>query len=102
MTKFGYKDGLWCCKTTNSRCTKEFDGKNLYGYYGKCIGNAIPLTQQCHDNDEHTPLCNYYPTDRNRYQSIRQGHPGHPGVSNHHLPNDEVQRSFVDICNDNR
>ena len=93
MTRFGYKDGLWCCKTTNSECTVEYV-RSERNNVTKCTGNAIPLTQQCHDNFEYSPVCNYYPTDRNRYRTFWE--------QRSQMVQKQVQRSFVDICNDNR
>ena len=46
-----------------------------------CTGKAISLEEQC-PNQEEVPICNQYPNDKYR--------------------NFLAERSFIDICNDNR
>ena len=59
-------DELWCCKTTKDDCI--FEGENVI-----CLGNAIPLTQPCHNYVVNNGQCNYYPEDhwRNAYGEHR-------------------------------
>ena len=75
-TKFGHKDGLWCCKSSEEKCVR---GTN-YPYDTECHGKALTLAEQCHVKGN--PICNHYPYDIDR---------------NHRAP-----RSFLNLCQDNR
>ena len=74
-------DLKWCCKTTSNICTLEEPGK----WYSNvlCAGKIIPFTEQCHDDYDTTPTCNFHPKDNNRNY-------GSYGISH------------IDICNNNK
>ena len=78
---FGYDEALWCCKSSKASCEVEEYSKRFAGVAEvvNCVGKAIPLEQQCIDNNK---TCNYFPEDPFR----------------NHLAN----RSHIDICNDNK
>ena len=75
---------LWCCKSSNDSCkVKKYAARNSeVAEVVSCDGEAIPLTQQCFDNNKRTSTCNYFHTDpfRNFFTS----------------------RSHIDICHDNK
>ena len=48
-----------------------------------CSGNTLPLSQQCHDGDDTTPVCNYIHSNPDR-NDIYVG-----------------ERSYLDVCKDN-
>ena len=78
---FKWDEGLWCCKSSKASCEVEkyADWDSDVAEVVNCVGKAIPLEQQCIDNNK---TCNYFPEDpfRNYYAS----------------------RSHIDICNDNK
>ena len=87
ITEFSIDEGLWCCKTTQDKCTVEEYTKVLRGRDTTwknvtCQGKAISLFQQCHDTDVLAPSCNYFPDDYDR---------NHRGT-----------RSYLDGCHNNR
>ena len=47
-----------------------------------CSGKTLPLSQQCHDGDDTTPVCDYIHSNPKRFR--------------------KKTRSYLDICNDNR
>ena len=71
---------MWCCKTTEDQCTEGFYGNLI------CTGTALSLSDQCHDEANDAPSCNYYPLDEYRY----------------HYYNKKTYRSYIDLCQDNR
>ena len=79
---FGSGDNRWCCKTTNDTCTIE-QIQSGYNFIEAvtCKGKSISLNDQCSSQEE-GHFCNHYPKDEWR--------------------NAEEERSYVDICNDNR
>ena len=79
--KFGRNDSMWCCKTTEDECISEDYTTNT-----KCNGITLSLSDQCHDENNDGPSCNYYPLDRFRYRAVSP----------------MVYRSYVDLCQDNR
>ena len=86
LQEFGFNDGLWCCKSTAENCKvveSDFDGdpKTV-----KCTGKKLELSQQCHDQDPNTPICNHYGDDKFRNGHVEYG----------------AKRSHLNICNDNR
>ena len=48
-----------------------------------CSGKTLPLSQQCHDGDDTTPVCNYIHSNPDR-NDIYIG-----------------ERSYLDVCKDN-
>ena len=77
-------DNKWCCKTTIEECKMESTPSLIN--VTNCIGKAISLQEQCQNNKMNLDVCNHYPYDPLRNQE---------GVLH-------IERSFVDICNDNR
>ena len=55
-------------------------GKFKYVKGVTCSGKTLPLSQQCHDGDDTTPVCNYIHSTPYR--------------------NDD-KRSYLDVCKDN-
>ena len=82
-TKFGHKDGLWCCKSPEKKCERGTRTRD-YPYHTKCHGKAITLAEQCHVKGN--PICNHYPADESRNIAANGGTP----------------RSFLNLCQDNR
>ena len=85
---FRFDEGLWCCKSSQNKCTVE---KNTnYDYVAnpyhnppldaKCHGKVLPLAEQC--NVAGNSTCNHYPSD--------------------HWRNWLAPRSFLNLCQDNR
>ena len=57
-----------------------------------CIGNTINLSEQCDSSPKNIETkCNYYPWDQYRN-----------GFNNQNGYNNQIIRSFFDICDDNR
>ena len=79
---FDIRDGYWCCKTSTEECTAE-DSGNRTQLYKKvtCIGNQLKLSQACLIDNIKQPVCNHYPSDKER---------------------DGLFRSYIDLCGDNR
>ena len=82
--EFGYKDGLWCCKSSQGICTIE---ERYYDGAAKvvtCHGSqALDLKNQCHTKSSTTSgVCNHYPSDKYR--------------------NWDAKRSYLDLCLDDR
>ena len=91
ITEFSIDEGLWCCKTTQDKCTVEEYTKVLRGRDTTwknvtCQGKAISLSQQCHDADDLTPSCNYFPEDFWRNSGTnKQTHYLSGGTRSHYL-----------------
>ena len=49
-----------------------------------CSGKTLPLSQQCHDGDDTTPVCNYIHSN-----PIRNPYSGYIN-----------KRSYLDVCKD--
>ena len=75
-------DNKWCCKTTTEECKWESE------WDASCIGKAISLEEQCPNYEMSGDVCNHHPHDP--FRNVM-------GTSEKHL-----ERSFIDICNDNR
>ena len=82
-TEILFKSQKWCCRYGKEDCI--IDNYSVYDNKVKvksvtCSGKALPLSQQCHDGDDTTPVCNYIHStpDRNKYG-----------------------RSYLDVCKDN-
>ena len=90
-TSFMSNDGKWCCRYGKEDCMID---KYDYGYGVKsvtCSGKTIPLSEQCHDGDDTTPVCNYIHSTPNRnYVDIDDS-----------MPSSLVKRSYLDVCKDN-
>ena len=82
---FQSMDNKWCCKTTIEECEMESTPSQLN--VTNCIGKAISLQEQCRNNKMSLDVCNHYPYDPFRNQDVGDFH---------------IERSFIDICNDNR
>ena len=87
LQEFGHDDGLWCCKSTAKNCTvvesySDGDPKTVI-----CTGKKLELSQQCHDQDSNTPICNHYGGDQWRNGDTFIYH---------------AKRSHLNICNHNR
>ena len=82
--EFGYKDGLWCCKSSQGICTIEEYDSNGDAKVVTCHGSqALDLKNQCHTKSSTTSgVCNHYPSDEGR--------------------NYEAKRSYLDLCLDDR
>ena len=77
---FGFKvdSGLYCCKKTKEQCTSQYsDTVPSYISDVTCTGEALNLTQQCHNE------CNFYGSDDTRNYF-------------------GYKRSYLNICQDNR
>ena len=61
-------------------------GNDKYVKGVTCSGKTLPLSQQCHDGDDTTPVCNYVHSNPNR-NAIAIGFTG--------------KRSYLDVCKDN-
>ena len=85
--KFGVDDRMWCCKTTEDPCVAEGIGMNII-----CNGNALSLSDQCHNENYVGPSCNYHPLDAFRNGNMLDSY----GKSS------RVFRSYLDLCQDNR
>ena len=95
-TSFKSEDGKWCCRYGKEDCMidkyyiertdiDQFDFNKLDFKYVKvvtCSGKTLPLSQQCHDGDDTTPVCNY--VHSNPLRNIRA-----------------VKKSYLDVCKDN-
>ena len=87
-TSFKSEDGKWCCQYGKEDCTideyyiGEFwpNVKNVKSV--TCSGKTLPLSQQCHDGDDTTPVCNYVHSTPNRNWSDK--------------------RSYLDVCKDSK
>ena len=77
-TEFGIDEKMWCCKTTEDPCIAKGDNGMI------CNGTASSLSDQCHDENDEIPSCNYYPLSVERYK----------------VGGDF--RSYLDLCQDNR
>ena len=75
-TSFHESDGKWCCRYGKEDCFKERWGV-------RCSGKTLSLSQQCHDGDDTTPVCNYIHSNPDR-NDIYIG-----------------ERSYLDVCKDN-
>ena len=75
-------DNKWCCKTTSEECNLDNE-HNL-----SCIGKSISLQEQCSNYEMSCGVCNHYPHDpfRNLFGFYEE----------------DIVRSFIDICHDNR
>ena len=72
---FDYDDNKWCCNSVNEDCILTSFGVN-------CTGKTLSLQEQC-PNQGGSNVCNHYPNDPDRN-------------------NDRVERSYLNICDDNR
>jgi len=77
---FRFDEGLWCCKSSQNKCTVEKNTAWDTPLDAKCHGKVLTLAEQC--NVEGNPICNHYPSDVDR--------------------NDYAPRSFLNLCQDNR
>ena len=61
------RDGKWCCRSGHEDCVIEKYHEDM-GYEDvilsvRCSGKTLPRSQQCHDGDNATPVCNYVHTN---------------------------------------
>ena len=80
-TSFMSNDGKWCCRYGKEDCKIARNNDN-YVVSVTCSGKTLPLSQQCHDGDDTTPVCDYIHSNPKRFR--------------------KKTRSYLDICNDNR
>ena len=70
---------MWCGTTTEDQCIRD-------GIGVKCNGTALSLSVQFHGEDYDGPSCNYHPLDPYRMRDNQ----------------DNISRSYLDLCQDNR
>ena len=86
-TSFMSNDGKWCCRYGKEDCMIDkyyIDYDYNYVKVVTCSGKTLPLSQQCHDGDDTTPVCNYIHSTPYRNADIDIG-----------------KRSYLDVCKDN-
>ena len=77
-TSFKVEDEKWCCRYGKEDCKIARNNDN-YVVSVTCSGKTLPLSQQCHDGDDTTPVCHYV----------------------HSNPDRNDIDSYLDVCKDN-